>query len=163
MPLKTLQDALIHELKDLLSAEKQLVSALPKMAQEATNPELRAAFESHLKETENHVERLKQAFEALDRSPRSEKCEAMVGLIEEGSSLIEEDAEDDVKDAMLIASAQKVEHYEIASYGTLCTWAKTLGLSKVLKLLKQNMAEEEAADQKLTKLATTRINEEAIA
>ena len=161
MAMQTLQDALIHEMKDLLSAEKQLTSALPKMAKKASSPDLRKAFESHLKETEGHVERLKKAFEAMDRSPRSEKCEAMAGLIEEGESVINEDADDDVKDAMLIAAAQKVEHYEIASYGTVCTWAKMLGLSEVHKLLGQNMDEEEAADQKLTDIATATVNQQA--
>lgn len=163
MAMESLHDALVHELKDLLSAEKQLTSALPKMQKKATNEKLKQAFADHLEETEGHVERLKEAFEALGKAARSEKCEAMAGLIKEGESIIKEDAEPDVKDAMLIAAAQKVEHYEIASYGTACTWAKLLGLDDVLNLLKQTIDEEESADKKLTSIATSMVNEQAAA
>jgi len=161
--MDTLQDALVHELKDLLSAEKQLTAALPKLQKKATSEKLRQAFADHLAETEGHVERLKEAIELLGKAARAEKCDAMAGLIKEGEKILKEEAEDDVKDAMLIAAAQKVEHYEIASYGTACAWAKLLGLDDVLKLLKQTMAEEEAADEKLTAIATSMVNEKAAA
>lgn len=153
MPLKSLEDAFIDELRDMLSAEKQLTKALPKMAKGATNDQLRQAIESHLEETRGHVERVEAAFEAMDHKPRAKKCEAMEGLLKEGASILEEDAAPEVLDALIIAAAQKVEHYEIATYGTLCTWAKVLGQNAALDLLKQNMAEEEAADKKLTELS----------
>jgi ferritin-like metal-binding protein YciE len=153
MAMRTLDDCFQDELRDVLSAEKQLVRALPKMAKGVASEELRQALLDHLEETEGQVERLEQAFESLDKSPRSKKCVAMEGLIEEGSHVLEEEAEDDVKDAMIIAAAQKVEHYEIATYGTLCTWAEMLGHTDALALLKENLAQEKAADEKLTKLA----------
>lgn len=153
MAMNELQDALLHELKDLLSAEKQLTAALPKMQKAASNEQLHEAIAAHLEETKEHVERLKEAFEAMDQTPRAEKCDAMEGLIKEGEKIIKEEGDPEVKDAMLIAAAQKVEHYEIASYGTACTWAKVLGLDDVLELLKLNMADEETADKKLTKIA----------
>ena len=153
MPLKSLADAFHDELRDVLSAEKQLLKALPKMAKSATSPALRAAFESHLKETEGQAERVEQAFEETGKAARAKTCDALKGLIEEASGLMEEDADPEVMDALLIAAAQKVEHYEIATYGTLCTWAKVLGYKKALSLLKQNIAQEEAADAKLTKLS----------
>ena len=162
MVLNNLEDAFVEELKDLLSAERQLTKALPRMAKKASNDQLRTAFEDHLKETEQQVKRLEQVFESLGKTPRAKSCEAMKGIIEEGKSVMEEDAEDDVMDAMLIAAAQKVEHYEIASYGTVCTWAKTLGKDDALKLLKQTMDEEEKADQKLTKIAESFVNEQAM-
>ena len=162
MSQDTLANAFYDELRDALSAEKQLTSALPKMAKNATDPELRKAFEHHLKETNNHVQRVEQAFEDTGKAARAKTCEAMKGLIKEAAELIEEDGEASVKDAMLIACAQKVEHYEIATYGTLCTWAETLGYTKALQLLKQNIAEEEAADKKLSQLAES-INQEALA
>ncbi len=158
MALNTLEDAFLDELRDVLSAEKQLVKALPKMAKGATSDQLREALQAHLEETKSHVERLEATFESLGHKPRAKKCEAMAGLLEEGSSLLEEDAESEVLDALIIAAAQKVEHYEIATYGTLCTWAKVLGYKEALKLLKQNMADEESADQKLTMLSE-QINE----
>lgn len=163
MSIDNLEQALVEELKDLLSAEKQLTKALPKMAKKATNSKLQKAFEMHLGETEKHVDRLEQALEALGQSARAKPCEAMKGLIEEGRDVMQEDAEDDVMDAMLIAAAQKVEHYEIASYGTACTWAEMIGNTKALKLLKQNMADEEKTDQKLTQIAESVVNREALA
>jgi len=162
MAISTLEDALIEELKDILHAEKQLLKALPKMAKQAQSPQLKKAFEQHKKETEGQVERLEQAFELLDRAPRAKKCEAMEGLIEEGKELMEEDAEPEVMDAMLIAAAQKVEHYEIASYGTVRTWAEQLGHDRVAKLLQQTLDEEAAADEKLTQLAEQMVNQQAV-
>lgn len=162
MPIENLEQALVEELRDLLSAEKQMTKSLPKMAKKATNPKLQKAFEDHLAETQKQVERLEQAMEALGQKPRAKTCEAMKGLLEEGKETMQEDAEDDVMDAMLIGAAQKAEHYEIASYGTVCTWAEMIGNTKALKLLKQNMAEEEKADQKLTQIAETVVNREAL-
>lgn len=150
MPLKTLADAFHDELRDVLSAEKQLTKALPKMAKAATSEELKAAFENHLEETKTQVERVEQAFEETGKAARAKTCEAMEGLIAEASSMLEEEADPEVMDAILIACAQKVEHYEIATYGTLCTWAKQLGYKNAYKLLKQNMSEEVGADETLS-------------
>lgn len=161
MSLNTLNDLFVDELKDVLSAEKQLLKALPKMAKAATAPKLRASFEKHLSETEVQVTRLEQVFESVGKSARAKTCEAMKGLLEEGASIMEEDAEPSVKDAALIAAAQKVEHYEIATYGTLCTWAKLLGHKKALSLLEKTLQEEKATDEKLTALAVATINNEA--
>jgi len=161
MILKTLADAFLDELRDVLSAEKQLLKALPKMAKMASCSDLRKAFESHLKETEQQIQRVEQAFDDTGKSPRAKTCEAMKGLIKEAESVMEEDAEPAVKDALLIACAQKVEHYEIATYGTLCAWAKALGYENALELLKQNIDEEESADEKLTMLSKS-INEDAL-
>jgi ferritin-like metal-binding protein YciE len=151
--LKTLADAFYDELRDVLSAEKQLTKALPKMAKNATSEELKAAFEKHLAETQSQIERLEKAFEDTGKSAKAKKCEAMAGLIEEASSMMEEDADPEVMDAILIACAQKVEHYEIATYGTLCTWAKLLGYNNAKQLLGQNLAEEEKTDKLLTQLS----------
>jgi ferritin-like metal-binding protein YciE len=148
-------------LRDLYSAETQLVKALPKMAKAASHEELSAAFDEHLEETKQHVERLKEALGILDASTRGEKCAAMEGLIKEGSKLIEEDAADDVKDAMLIGSAQKIEHYEIAGYGTARTFANLLGEDDVASLLEETLDEESAADEKLTEIAESVVNVEA--
>ena len=161
MSLDSLKDLFLDELRDTLSAEKQLVKALPKMAEAATAPELRKGFEKHLKETERQVERLKQVFESIDETPRAKTCKAMEGLVEEGSEIIEEDADPEVKDAALIAAAQKVEHYEIAAYGTLATWAKLLNYKKALRLLVQTLDEEKSTDEKLTELAKAMVNEAA--
>lgn len=158
MSLKTLDDALLEELADLLSAETQLTEALPKMAQAATNPQLRAGFEEHLLQTQNQIERLNQAFKLLGQEPESKTCKAMKGLIAEGDELLKEDADPQVKDALLIAAAQKVEHYEIASYGTVCTWADLLGNNEVKELLGQTLNEEEQTDKKLTALAESKVN-----
>lgn len=160
MALNTLNDALYEELRDLLSAEKQLIRALPKMAKKATDPQLKAAFTEHLEQTQEHVTRLEQAAEVLGKKLRAKSCEAMKGLIEEGSSILEEDAAPEVKDAMMIAAAQKIEHYEIASYGTVCTWAKTLGLNDVKEILGKTLDEEKVTDENLTELATS-INPQA--
>jgi len=162
MALKTLEDALVEELHDVLSAEKQITQALPKMAKKATDPKLKKAFETHLKETEGQIERLNQVFELLGKKATAKTCEAMKGILKEGESIMEEEADPDVMDAMLIGAAQKVEHYEIATYGTLCTWAATLGLDEVQDLLGENLDEEEETDDILSELAEAGINEKAV-
>ncbi|MFO1066183.1 MAG: ferritin-like domain-containing protein [Pirellulales bacterium] len=151
--MKTLADAFYDELRDVLSGEKQLLKALPKMAKAASNAQLRTAFETHLAQTEEQVQRVEQAFEETGKSAKAKKCEAMAGLIEEASGMMEEDADPEVMDAILIACAQKVEHYEIATYGTLCTWAALLGYQSAKSLLGQNLGEEESTDKKLTQLS----------
>jgi ferritin-like metal-binding protein YciE len=161
MPAESLHDAFEEELKDILSAEKQLLKALPKMAKAASNEDLAAGFEEHLEQTKGHVERLEKIFEMLDKTPRAKKCKAMAGLIEEGSEILEEDMDPDVMDAMLIAAAQKVEHYEIATYGTLVTWARQLGMEDAASILHETLDEEKDTDMKLTQLAETGINAEA--
>ena len=161
MSLDSLADAFYDELRDIFSAEKQLLKALPKMVKRASSSDLRKAFESHLAETEQQVERVEKAFEDTGKAARAKTCEAMKGLLHEAEGLLEEDGEASVKDAVMIAAAQKVEHYEIASYGTLCTWARMLGYDQALKLLKENIAQEEACDKKLSKLAET-INKSAM-
>src|ERR1700745_2682350 len=132
MELSTLEDLFIDELKDLYKAETQLLEALPKMAKAASSKKLKAGFEKHLKQTEGHLDRLEQIFEELEASPRGKKCKAMEGLVAEGAEVIEEDAEPEVKDAALIAAAQRVEHYEIAGYGCVRTYAKLLGNSTAM-------------------------------
>lgn len=158
-----LREALVDEIRDLYNAEKQLTKALPKMAKGATSDELREAFESHLEETEGQVTRLERVFELLDEKPRGKHCAGMAGIIEEGSEKLQEDMEDSVLDACLIASAQKVEHYEIGSYGTAIAWAEALELSEVAEVLNETLAEEKAADEKLSALAESGINEAATA
>lgn len=153
MKIESLRELFVEELKDLYSAEQQLVKALPKLAKAATSPELRRGFEKHLEETKAQVERLESIFEDLDESPKGKKCKAMEGLVEEGSEVIEEDMEDDVRDAALIAAAQRVEHYEIAGYGCVRTYAELLGESKAAKLLQKTLDEEGATDKALTGLA----------
>ena len=148
-----LQDLLVEELKDLYSAEQQMVKALPKMAKAASADELRGAFEEHLEQTKGHVERLEQAFELLGLPAKAKKCAAMEGLIEEGKELIEQGLPENVLDAGLIGAAQKVEHYEIAAYGTARTHAELLDLSDVADLLEQTLDEEKQTDEKLTELS----------
>ena len=161
MDMDTLRDLFVHELKDVASAERQILKALPKMIKAATHPDLKQAFEEHRKQTEGQVRRLEQAFKLLGVPARGKKCDGMVGLIEEGKKMMEEDAEAPVMDAALISAAQKVEHYEIASYGCLCTYAEMLGYDQVHDLLGQNLDEEETTDQRLTALAENVINQEA--
>lgn len=161
MKLESLHDLFVHELKDLYSAENQLLEALPEMAEAAQSPELKSAFETHLTETKQQVKRLEDVFRELEESPGDETCMGMQGLIEEGSDLIDEDADPTVKDAGLIVAAQKVEHYEIAAYGSCCVFAETLGFERVKKLLKETLAEEEATDKKLSQLAESVINVQA--
>jgi ferritin-like metal-binding protein YciE len=161
MEMEVLRDLYIEELKDLYSAEKQLVRALPKMAKNATHPDLRTAFENHLAETQGHVARLEKIFESLESSPRGKKCVGMEGLIEEANELLEEDAEEDVVDAGLISKAQHVEHYEMAGYGTVRTWAQVLGEERHAQLLQQTLDEEKNADRLLTQLAESSVNIDA--
>jgi ferritin-like metal-binding protein YciE len=161
MELDNLRALYIDELKDLYSAEKQLVKALPKMVENATHPSLKKAFSDHLSKTEGHVERLERIFETLEASPKGKKCVGMEGLIEEAQELIEEDPQEDVLDAGLISKAQHVEHYEMAGYGTVRTYAVTLGETEHARLLQQTLDEEEEADELLTSLAESSINIEA--
>ena len=161
MKLKTLRDLYIHELKDLYSAEKQLTKALPKMAKAASNEELKTAFEEHVDQTEQQIERLEQILEGLGQSTRGDKCKGMEGLIEEGSKMVGEDAADEVRDAGLIVAAQKVEHYEIAGYGSARTFAEMLGEDEAARLLQQTLDEEIETDEKLTELAESSVNTEA--
>ena len=159
--LASLDDLLVHELQDIYHAEHQILKALPKMVKAATHPDLKQAFEAHRRETEGQVRRLEQAFKLLGVPARGKKCEGMAGLLEEGRKMMEEEADTAVMDAALIASAQKVEHYEIAGYGCVCTYAEMLGYDQVHELLGQNLDEEETTDQKLTALAESVINQEA--
>jgi ferritin-like metal-binding protein YciE len=151
-----LRESFLGELADLYDAEKQLLKALPKMAKAAEHEELKLAFENHLEETENQVKRLEQVFEIFGKPAKGKKCKAMQGLTEEGKEIIEEEE----GDAMLICAAQKVEHYEIASYGTLVAWAKLLNENEAERLLQETLEEEEAADAKLTEVAEAAINVE---
>ena len=157
-----LAELLIDELKDLYSAENQLVKALPKMAKAASSPELKRAIESHLEETKRQVERLNQIGDELESRMTGKKCKGMEGLIEEGKEILAEDLDESAADAGIIGAAQKVEHYEIAAYGTARTHAALLGYNKVAKLLQQTLDEEGAADKKLTALAESVINAEAL-
>jgi ferritin-like metal-binding protein YciE len=162
MELQSLQDLYIHELKDIYSAEKQLLKALPKMAKKASNEKLKAGFQEHLEQTKEHVSRLEQILESHDESTRGPKCKGMAGLIEEGEEIMSEDAEPEVLDAGLISAAQRVEHYEIAAYGCAKTYARLLGDKEGQKLLEQTLKEEGETDKKLTKAAES-INVEAMA
>jgi ferritin-like metal-binding protein YciE len=157
----SLKELFIEELKDLYSAETQLVKALPKMAKAATNSDLKAGFEEHLKQTEGHVGRLEKIMKSLEESPKGKKCKGMEGLIKEGAELIEEDPGDDELDAGLISAAQRVEHYEMAGYGCVATYAKLLGEDQAETLLRQTLDEEKETDKKLTQLAQ-HINVEAM-
>jgi ferritin-like metal-binding protein YciE len=150
---KSVKDLLIEELKDIYDAEHRLTKALPKLAKMATSEELSSAFEHHLKQTEGHITRLEEVFQALGETPKRKTCKAMVGLLEEGKEIMEEDALDNIKDLGLIAAAQKVEHYEMATYGCLRTWAEMLDEQKAVKLLQKTLDEEAAADEKLTQIA----------
>src|SRR5688572_6086911 len=163
MSAENLREALVEEIRDLYNAEKQLVKALPKMAKGAESDELREAFEEHLQETEGQVTRLERVFELLDEKPRGKHCAGMAGIIEEGSEKLQEDMEGSVLDACLIGAAQKVEHYEICAYGTAVAWAEALGLSEVVDVLNETLEEEKAADEKLTALAESGINQAATA
>ncbi len=158
MKLETLTDLYVHQLKDLYSAEKQLIKALPKMAKAATNAKLRAGFEQHLEETKEHAARLEQLLSAHGKSTRGPKCKAMEGLLEEGADLIEEEADPEVLDAGLIGAAQKVEHYEIAGYGTARSFAQIIGDKEGQKILQTTLDEEGATDAKLSELALSEIN-----
>src|SRR5947208_12446338 len=162
MEMESLKELYVEELKDLYSAEKQLVKALPKMAKNATNSELKQAFTDHLQETEGHVERLEQIFEMLGERAGGKKCKGMEGLIEEAKELLEEDAAEEVLDAGLISKAQHVEHYEMAGYGTVRTYALVLGENEHASLLQQPLDEEIKTDKLLTQLAETSVNTDAL-
>jgi ferritin-like metal-binding protein YciE len=151
--MESLQELFVKELQDLFSAENQITKALPKMAKAASSRELKAGFEQHLDQTKRQITRLEQIFEELEASPDGDKCKGMEGLLKEGEALIDEDAEPEVLDAALIAAAQKVEHYEIASYGTVRTYANLLGLTTAADLLEQTLNEEKETDSKLTDIA----------
>jgi ferritin-like metal-binding protein YciE len=156
--MDSLEDLLHDEIKDMYDAEKQLTKALPKLAKKASNEELREAFEAHLGETQGHIDRLEQIFQLLEMPARGKKCEGMQHLIAEGNEMIAECEDDDTRDAVMIAAAQKAEHYEIASYGTIRTWAAMLGRQDVAAILEESLEEEKAADQKLTNIAESFVN-----
>jgi ferritin-like metal-binding protein YciE len=162
MKLNSLNKLYLEELRDLYSAETQLVKALPKMAKGASSDELKEAFESHLEQTKEHVERLTEIFDRLEEKPTGKTCQAMKGLIEEGSEMLEQEGEESVIDAGLIAAAQRVEHYEIAAYGTVRTFANLLGEDEAADLLQQTLDEEGETDKQLSELAEGIVNEKAL-
>jgi ferritin-like metal-binding protein YciE len=161
MQMESLQDLLVEEMRDIYNAEKQFLKAAPKMAKKASSPQLKKAFETHMRETEGQVQRLEKIFEKLGKKPTGKKCAAMEGLIEEGKEMMGEDMEDDTMDAALIAIAQKIEHYEIASYGTVRTWAQQIGDEQTARLLQQTLDEEGKTDKLLSEMAESSINIEA--
>ena len=158
---KTLDDLFLDTLKDIYYAEKQILKALPKMAKAASSPELKQAFQTHRDETETHVERLSEVFEAIGKAPRGKTCDAILGIIEEGKSIMEEFEGSPALDAGLVAAAQAVEHYEMARYGTLKAWAQELGHKEAVKLLDQTLSEEKKTDELLSKLGTGAANKQA--
>lgn len=158
MKIDSLKTLLEEELKDIYSAEKQLLKALPKMAKKASSGDLKAALEEHLDVTQGQIERLEEVFETLGKPAKAKTCKAMQGLLEEATEIMEEDANDAVMDAGIIAAAQKVEHYEIASYGTVRTWARLVGEEQVAELLQETLDEEGEADKRLTELAESFVN-----
>jgi ferritin-like metal-binding protein YciE len=162
MRLNTLQKLYTDELRDLYNAENQLLKALPKMAKAASSEELKGAFEKHLEQTKGHVKRLEQVFQELDEKPKGKTCHAMKGLIEEGSEILEEEGETSVRDAGMIVAAQKVEHYEIAGYGSVRTFAHLLGQNKAAELLQATLDEESETNELLNRLAESIINPEAV-
>jgi ferritin-like metal-binding protein YciE len=161
MKIKSMNDLLIHELKDIYSAEKQLMRALPKMANAVSSPDLQQALEDHLEETKVQAQRLEKILTDMDIGLRVPKCEAMEGLIEEGKKLLEEDMEEQLLDAAIIAACQRVEHYEMAAYGCARTFAEILGKSDIVEILQTSLDEEGNADKKLTEIAMSQVNEEA--
>jgi len=161
MRIENLEELFVEELKDLYHAEKQLVKALPKMAKAATSEELRTAFTDHLEQTKHHVQRIEQVFETVDEKAKAKVCKGMQGLIEEGQETMEEDAGEQLADLGLIAAAQKVEHYEIAGYGTMRTFAQILGNQEAVRLLSETLKEEEAADKLLTGISESLLKESA--
>jgi ferritin-like metal-binding protein YciE len=161
MKLESLKDLYLEQLKDLYSAETQIVDALPRMAEAANSADLRKAFNDHLRQTEEHVRRLERIFQDLQESPKGHTCEGMKGLLKEGSEMVKMKGEPSVLDAGLIAAAQRVEHYEMAGYGTVRTYAEMLGKDDHVTLLERTLQEEEQADEMLTELAESHINQEA--
>ena len=160
MKTATLRDLWIDELKDLYNAENQILKALPKMAKSAASPELQEAFNDHLRQTEGHVSRLEQIFESIGTAARGKKCKGMEGIIGEGKEMMQEGLPDDLADAAMISAAQRVEHYEIAAYGTVRTYAQLLGQDEAVNLLEQTLQEEKETDRRLTEIAET-VNVEA--
>ncbi len=163
MALDSMEDLFLNELKDVYNAEKQITKALPRLAKAAEAPALAQAFTKHLRETEGHVQRLERIFKSLGETPRGKKCKGMEGLIEEGKEILEEEGAPEVIDAALISAAQRVEHYEMAAYGCLRTYAQLLGYDDADRLLQQTLAEEEATDKALTALGEGGINQAAVA
>jgi ferritin-like metal-binding protein YciE len=161
MKIESLEELFVEELKDVYHAEKQLVKALPKLAKAAESPELKKAFTDHLEQTKNHVTRLEEVFESCDEKAKAKVCKGMQGLIEEGQETIEEELQEPLADLGLIAAAQKVEHYEIATYGTLRTFAQILGNQDAARLLAETLKEEEAADKLLTNISQNLLKEAA--
>lgn len=161
MAIKDLNELFLHELKDVYDAEQQLIEALPRMAENATDAELAEAFRAHLTQTRQQLSRLAQVFALMGEKPEAEPCAGMQGLIEASNELMEEDAEPTVKDAALISAAQRIEHYEIAAYGTLRVWAATMGAVEVIQLLEDTLEEEKLADQKLSAIAESTVNIDA--
>jgi ferritin-like metal-binding protein YciE len=162
MKLDTLEKLYVDELRDIYNAENQLLKALPKMAKGASSPDLKSGFEKHLRQTESHVERLEQIFAELDESPKGKTCHGMKGLIEEGSEILKEEGEDSVLDAGIIVAAQKVEHYEMAAYGSARTFARLLGQEKAAELLQTTLEEESETNESLNQLAENMVNPEAL-
>ncbi len=162
MKLDTLEKLYVDELRDIYNAENQLLKALPKMAKGASSPDLKSGFEKHLRQTESHVERLEQIFAELDESPKGKTCHGMKGLIEEGSEILKEEGEDSVLDAGIIVAAQKVEHYEMAAYGSARTFARLLGQEKAAELLQTTLDEESETNESLNQLAENMVNPEAL-
>ncbi|MGH9445514.1 MAG: ferritin-like domain-containing protein [Terriglobia bacterium] len=163
MKYETLKDLYLDELRDIYDAENEIVKALPKMAEAASSTELRSAFTHHLEQTRRHVTRLEQVFQGMGEKPKAKKCDGVRGILEEGEDLIGEKGDQSVRDAGLIAGAQRVEHYEMAVYGSLRTWARQLGNSQAVSLLEETLNEEKAADQKLTQIAEQSVNKQAAA
>jgi len=162
MPSETsLKELMVEELKDLYNAEKQLTKALPKLAKNATSPQLKKLLETHLEETEGQIKRLDEVFEILDEKPRGKHCAGIAGIVEEGNDLTGEDFDGAVLDAGIIAGAQRAEHYEIAAYGSVMAWAKVLGMRDIASLLSETLEEEKSADEKLTALAEKSVNRQA--
>jgi len=162
MSIKNLQDLMLEELRDMYHAENQLVKALPQMAKAASTPALKEAFERHLKQTQNQVSRIETIFDELGGDPRGKRCKGMEGIVSEGAEVLEKEGPGGVIDAALIAAAQRVEHYEIAAYGCIRSYANLLGLSDIAKLVDQSLEEEEAADHLLSELAETEVNTMAL-
>ncbi len=163
MAIANLHDLFVHTLQDVYFAEQTIVKSLPKMAEKATSPQLKAGFQQHVEETKEHVKRLEQVFASIDEDAEGEECPAIEGIIEEAEELAEEISDPETLDAALLAAAQAVEHYEITRYGTLAAWAEEMGHGDALKLLQKTLAEEKATDAKLTKLAESRLNRRAAA
>lgn len=162
MALHTLEDLYVDHLKELYNAEHQITKALPRMVKKVASPELRNALESHLEQTETQIERLERVFQKMEKSPRGKKCVGMEGLLEEGQEILSEDMEPMLRDSAIIGAAQKVEHYEISAYGTLIAYARLLGDEEAVRLFKESLNEESQADELLTKVAESGINQSAL-